>query len=137
MALADTHPAASSLPNGDCGRPRARPGGNRVTVVLGAQWGDEGKGKVVDLLAQDADIVCRCQVRRPGPRGQPGPGGRARHLEPVSKTGCHLELPSSRRELRRPGAMAGGPRPRGPGVCGCGLGVALEEHPVLPGAAER
>nr|XP_015217927.1 PREDICTED: uncharacterized protein LOC107079319 [Lepisosteus oculatus] len=37
--------------------------GNQVTVVLGAQWGDEGKGKVVDLLAQDADIVCRCQVR--------------------------------------------------------------------------
>ncbi|XP_065153072.1 adenylosuccinate synthetase isozyme 2 [Paramisgurnus dabryanus] len=35
--------------------------GNRVTVVLGAQWGDEGKGKVVDLLAQNADIVCRCQ----------------------------------------------------------------------------
>ncbi|XP_051945915.1 adenylosuccinate synthetase isozyme 2 [Xyrauchen texanus] len=35
--------------------------GNRVTVVLGAQWGDEGKGKVVDVLAQDADIVCRCQ----------------------------------------------------------------------------
>uniref|UniRef100_A0A8C1YRU7 Adenylosuccinate synthetase n=1 Tax=Cyprinus carpio TaxID=7962 RepID=A0A8C1YRU7_CYPCA len=32
-----------------------------VTVVLGAQWGDEGKGKVVDLLAQDADMVCRCQ----------------------------------------------------------------------------
>ncbi|KAL4679159.1 hypothetical protein H8959_008809 [Pygathrix nigripes] len=61
MALAKTYPAASSLPNGDCGRPRARPGGNRVTMVLGAQWGDEGKGKVVDLLAQDADIVCRCQ----------------------------------------------------------------------------
>ena len=36
--------------------------GNKVAVVLGAQWGDEGKGKVVDLLAQDADIVCRCQV---------------------------------------------------------------------------
>ncbi|KAK0175056.1 hypothetical protein PV327_008840 [Microctonus hyperodae] len=32
-----------------------------VTVVLGAQWGDEGKGKVVDMLAKDADIVCRCQ----------------------------------------------------------------------------
>uniref|UniRef100_A0A4W5NJX0 Adenylosuccinate synthetase n=1 Tax=Hucho hucho TaxID=62062 RepID=A0A4W5NJX0_9TELE len=42
--------------------PAARPNvGNKVTVVLGAQWGDEGKGKVVDLLAQDADIVCRCQ----------------------------------------------------------------------------
>lgn len=38
---------------------------NKVTVVLGAQWGDEGKGKVVDLLAMDADIVCRCQVRAP------------------------------------------------------------------------
>lgn len=35
---------------------------NTVTVVLGAQWGDEGKGKVVDLLALNSDIVCRCQV---------------------------------------------------------------------------
>ena len=35
---------------------------SKVTVVLGAQWGDEGKGKVVDTLAIDADIVCRCQV---------------------------------------------------------------------------
>lgn len=45
------------------GEARSAPSlGNRVTVVLGAQWGDEGKGKVVDLLAQDADMVCRCQV---------------------------------------------------------------------------
>uniref|UniRef100_A0A671X9H2 Adenylosuccinate synthetase n=1 Tax=Sparus aurata TaxID=8175 RepID=A0A671X9H2_SPAAU len=35
--------------------------GNKATVVLGAQWGDEGKGKVVDLLATEADLVCRCQ----------------------------------------------------------------------------
>lgn len=35
---------------------------SKVTVVLGAQWGDEGKGKVVDMLATEADIVCRCQV---------------------------------------------------------------------------
>ncbi|CAD7966694.1 unnamed protein product [Amoebophrya sp. A120] len=28
-------------------------------VVLGAQWGDEGKGKLVDILAQKADICCR------------------------------------------------------------------------------
>ncbi|XP_075223793.1 adenylosuccinate synthetase [Lycorma delicatula] len=34
---------------------------NTVTVVLGAQWGDEGKGKVVDMLAANVDIVCRCQ----------------------------------------------------------------------------
>jgi len=35
---------------------------NKVAVVLGAQWGDEGKGKVVDMLASNADIVARCQV---------------------------------------------------------------------------
>lgn len=34
----------------------------QVTVVLGAQWGDEGKGKVVDMLATKMDVVCRCQV---------------------------------------------------------------------------
>ena len=32
-----------------------------VTVVIGAQWGDEGKGKVVDLLAPEVDIVARYQ----------------------------------------------------------------------------
>lgn len=36
--------------------------GSKVTVILGAQWGDEGKGKVVDMLAANVDIVCRCQV---------------------------------------------------------------------------
>lgn len=46
----------------DTRRPPRPSVGNKVTVVLGAQWGDEGKGKVVDLLAQDADMVCRCQV---------------------------------------------------------------------------
>eukprot|EP00127_Corallochytrium_limacisporum_P003814 Clim_evm28s153 gene=Clim_evmTU28s153 len=32
----------------------------KVGIVLGAQWGDEGKGKLVDILACDADIVARC-----------------------------------------------------------------------------
>lgn len=31
-----------------------------VTVVLGSQWGDEGKGKLVDILAADADVCARC-----------------------------------------------------------------------------
>jgi adenylosuccinate synthase len=31
------------------------------TVIVGAQWGDEGKGKIVDLLAQNSDVVCRYQ----------------------------------------------------------------------------
>jgi adenylosuccinate synthase len=32
-----------------------------VQIIVGAQWGDEGKGKIVDLLARDADIVARYQ----------------------------------------------------------------------------
>ncbi len=30
-------------------------------AVIGAQWGDEGKGKIVDLLAQESDVVVRFQ----------------------------------------------------------------------------
>ena len=30
-----------------------------VTLVLGSQWGDEGKGKLVDILASSASMVCR------------------------------------------------------------------------------
>ena len=30
-------------------------------VCVGAQWGDEGKGKLVDLLAENADVVVRFQ----------------------------------------------------------------------------
>jgi adenylosuccinate synthase len=30
-----------------------------ATVIVGTQWGDEGKGKIVDLLAEEADLVCR------------------------------------------------------------------------------
>jgi adenylosuccinate synthase len=32
-----------------------------VLVVVGAQWGDEGKGKIIDLLTERADIVARYQ----------------------------------------------------------------------------
>jgi adenylosuccinate synthase len=32
-----------------------------ITIVVGAQWGDEGKGKLVDVLSQKADIVARYQ----------------------------------------------------------------------------
>src|SRR5450631_1825494 len=33
----------------------------RNIIVLGAQWGDEGKGKVVDLFSERFDIVARYQ----------------------------------------------------------------------------
>ncbi|KAF2641449.1 Adenylosuccinate synthetase [Massarina eburnea CBS 473.64] len=32
-----------------------------VTVVLGAQWGDEGKGKLADILAHESQLCCRAQ----------------------------------------------------------------------------
>ena len=32
-----------------------------VTIIVGAQWGDEGKGKIVDLLSDEIDIVARYQ----------------------------------------------------------------------------
>jgi len=38
-----------------------RPAEGTCQVVLGAQWGDEGKGKIVDVLAERADVVARYQ----------------------------------------------------------------------------
>ena len=32
-----------------------------ITAVVGANWGDEGKGKITDMLAEDADIIVRFQ----------------------------------------------------------------------------
>jgi len=33
----------------------------KLDILLGLQWGDEGKGKIVDVLAQDYNIICRFQ----------------------------------------------------------------------------
>lgn len=33
----------------------------KADVIVGIQWGDEGKGKIVDMLAQKYDMVCRSQ----------------------------------------------------------------------------
>ena len=32
-----------------------------VKAIVGANWGDEGKGKITDVLAQDSDMVIRFQ----------------------------------------------------------------------------
>ena len=42
-------------------------------VVVGSQWGDEGKGKIVDWLSERADIVVRFQG---GHNAGPYAGGR-------------------------------------------------------------
>ncbi len=36
-------------------------GSGQCTVVVGCQWGDEGKGKIVDVLSESADVVARYQ----------------------------------------------------------------------------
>ncbi len=36
-------------------------GRNQADVIVGIQWGDEGKGKIVDKLALEYDMVCRSQ----------------------------------------------------------------------------
>ncbi len=32
---------------------------SKITVIIGAQWGDEGKGKITDFFAGEADFVVR------------------------------------------------------------------------------
>ncbi|MCP4228721.1 MAG: adenylosuccinate synthase, partial [bacterium] len=34
---------------------------SKNVVIVGAQWGDEGKGKIVDILSEHADVVVRFQ----------------------------------------------------------------------------
>jgi len=47
----------------------------RCLVVVGAQWGDEGKGKVVDFLAEHADLVVRYQGGANAGHTVDAPGG--------------------------------------------------------------
>ncbi len=44
-----------------------------LTIIIGAQWGDEGKGHITDRLAQGAAVVARYSGPR---RPRPGPTGR-------------------------------------------------------------
>ena len=52
-----------------------------VKAIVGANWGDEGKGKITDMCADKADIVVRFQG-----------GANAGHTITVSYT--HLTLPT-------------------------------------------
>ena len=46
----------------DCAEMRLRAADSLANVVvIGAQWGDEGKGKITDLLSRSADVVVRYQ----------------------------------------------------------------------------
>src|SRR3989338_9197821 len=43
------------------GRVRPTPRRHKNLVIVGAQWGEEGKGKIIDVLSEDADILVRYQ----------------------------------------------------------------------------
>lgn len=47
--------------NGICGPCSNQEDTNMVKAVVGANWGDEGKGKITDMLAKQADIIVRFQ----------------------------------------------------------------------------
>ena len=51
------------------------------TILVGAQWGDEGKGKIIDVLTEQADIVVRTQG-----------GNNAGHTVYIGKTKYVLHL---------------------------------------------
>lgn len=63
----------------------------KVDVLLGLQWGDEGKGKVVDVLTPQYDVVARFQG---------GPNAAIRWSLKVKNTCCVLFPQESSREAR-------------------------------------
>ncbi|HEY2955319.1 MAG TPA: adenylosuccinate synthase [Candidatus Eisenbacteria bacterium] len=105
------------------------------TVVVGAQWGDEGKGKIVDALAAEADVVARYQggpnaghtVLRDGqivvlhlvPSGVLHPGKRC-----LIGNGVVLDPTALREEVGRLEALGLEVRSR--------LGISRAAHLILP-----
>jgi len=79
-----------------------------VTVVLGAQWGDEGKGKLVDILAADADICARCAGGNNAGHTIVVPVSTGNGDEKVEKTFAFHLLPSG--ELLRRSSISFTPR---------------------------
>lgn len=88
-----------------------------VTAVIGTQWGDEGKGKIVDILAQDADMVIRANggnnaghtIQNEHTKSMPE-GVAKLHIVPVGVfnpnilnvigAGCVVDMPTLAQELR-------------------------------------
>ena len=81
-----------------------------ATVIVGAQWGDEGKGKIVDLLAQESDLVCRYQ-------GGPNAGhtivveGETYKIRAIP-SGIVAGMPSATRRMPRTPKVERAPKPR-------------------------
>jgi len=68
------------------------------TILVGAQWGDEGKGKIIDVLTEEADIVVRSQG-----------GNNAGHTVEIGKEKFVLHLiPSGILRAGKKGVIANG-----------------------------
>ena len=80
-AVVAAAPVATGPGNGSASRLEAQ-----VAVVLGTQWGDEGKGKLVDILARQYDIVARAQAAPAAPSAHVLRG------REVGDWGCHKSV---------------------------------------------
>jgi adenylosuccinate synthase len=116
--------------------------GLRTAVIVGAQWGDEGKGKIVDVLSEYFDVVARyagghnaghtvtigghkfilqlvpCGVLRPGCKGVIGNGV---VLDPIAFLNEVARLRQAGVEVKGPGEGAG-----------ANLYVSNRAHVILP-----
>ncbi len=90
----------------------------QVTSVVGAQWGDEGKGKIVDILSNEYDIILRANgganaghtIYLPNPENPDKPKKFAFHLIPsgilhekkicIIGNGCVIHLPTLFKEIK-------------------------------------
>ena len=89
---------------------------SRVVVVVGAQWGDEGKGKLVDVLAERADWVVRYQG-----------GANAGHTVDLGDRSFVLhQIPSGILPLDGSSAITS-PASKAIGTTGRGIGPAYED----------
>ncbi len=76
----------------------------RCLVVVGAQWGDEGKGKLVDVLSEGADVVARYQG-----------GANAGHTVVIGESQLPMWsspvgwMPENTRSMESAGHVKGGP----------------------------
>ena len=89
---------------------------NAGIVIVGAQWGDEGKGKITDLLAEQADAVVRFQGGNNAGHTIVRDGETWKfHLDPVRDPLPRQDLHDRQRRRRRPeGALRRDRRPARP-----------------------
>ncbi len=102
-----------------------------ATVVIGAQWGDEGKGKVVDLLAERSDVVARYQGgNNAGHTIVAGDEVYKLHLVPSGILYPGHAVRDRQRDRGRPGRPVR--RDRRPGVAGRVAGDAAHQRQRAP-----